>query len=639
MKHEEIAAHVQSIEKRFASRPAALRARLLWLAALGYAGMFAWLGAVILLAACFLVPGILMPLENGWLLMLVGSLVLTFGGWAAIRVLWVRLTPPLGRAITRAEAPALHTMLDGLRGRLRASGFYRVIITADCNAAVSEIPRLGVFGWPRHYLQFGLPLLECLSAEEVRAVLAHELAHLSGRHGWVSGWIYRQRRSWEQIFERLRQPRQRGSISLRPILVKFIDWFWPRFNSHAWVLSRANEFYADAAASWAAGPEFMASALFRLEVYHRLLSERFWPDLWKRANEEPAPPSGVFENLRDAVRAEPPEESAKWREQAFKFVTSKTDTHPCLSARLKAIKQLPEGIGEGSFPPWPPAHETSAAETLFGPALGRIRKDVEAQWRKDSQKAWAERHARAASLQHRLQTLSQAVPDPASDVDSLWDQARAIGDLQGYLAAAPILRQIVGLRPDHVGANFHLGRCLIEAGDDAGEAHLERAMEEDEESVPHACGVLHAHFRRTGRTERVREIEARLDRHETALAASKIESATVTSSDTIIPHECGAEELESLRTLLTAEPALTAAYLGRKKMIHFRKQRLFVLCLEFRRAWHRFPNRELEQTVVRRLFSKVRLAGRVLIFASGGSHSGLARKLRKTPGAQIFQAR
>jgi hypothetical protein len=274
---------------------------------------------------------------------------------------------------------------------------------------------------------------------------------------------------------------------------------------------------------------------------------------------------------------------------------------------------------------------------LLGPAFDRIRKDVEARWHRDSRKAWAERHARAASLQHRLQTLSQAVPNPAADVDSLWDQARAIGNLQGDPAAAPILRQILALRPDHVGANFHIGRCLIEAGDDAGESHLERAMTEDEECVPQACGLLHAHFRRTGRSGRVREIEARLDRHEAAIAASKTERATVTASDTIVAHECDATELEDLRDLLTAESAVTAAFLGRKQMRYFQKQRLFVLCIAMRRSWRRLPNRDLEQAVVRRLFSKIRLPGRVLVFASGSGFAGLARKLRAMPGTQIFQ--
>ena len=201
MTHEERAAHVLKIEKRFARRLPALRRRLFFLAMVGYAGMFAYLGIVIFIAAVFLLLGLQMPLESGWILLLLGSFIFTFGGWAAIRVLWVRLTPPEGRTVTRREVPELFKLLDELRRRLRASNFHRVMITAECNAAVSEIPRFGVFGFPRHYLELGLPLIECLSAEELRAVLAHELAHLSARDGWLTGWIYRQRKSWNEIFK------------------------------------------------------------------------------------------------------------------------------------------------------------------------------------------------------------------------------------------------------------------------------------------------------------------------------------------------------------------------------------------------------------------------------------------------------
>jgi len=637
MTREQFAAHVAEIEKRFAPRPAALRLRIFWLAVLGYAGMLAWLGAVCLFAALFLVPGIRLPLDGGWLLLLFGVLILVFGGWAVMRVLWVRLKPPEGRVVPRCEAPALHAMIDDLRRRLGASSFHRVIITPACNAAVSEVPRLGVLGWPRHYLQLGLPLLECLSATEIRAVLAHELAHLSSRHGRLTGWLYRLRRSWEQIFEKLRQPYVRGAVSLRPLLLKFIDWFWPRFNAHAFVLSRWNEFEADGMAVWAAGPEPMASALYRIAVYDRLLNERFWPALWKRANEEPAPPAGVFEDMRARLRTTPaPEDDTQWREQAFKFVTSDTDTHPCLSARLRSIKRLPESVASGEFPPWPPVEEPNAAETLLGPALERIRVDVEARWRKDCHKTWADRHARAASLQHQLHSLAQAVPEPAADVDSLWDQARAVIDLQGDAAAVPLLHQILGLAPSHAGANFCLGRHLIAAADPAGESHLEQAMAKDESLVPKGCGLLHGHFRRIGQAGRVREIEARLDRYEAAMAASKAERANVTAADIFVPHGLEEAELEALRSLITAEPGVATAYLAQKHMHYFPKQRLFVLCVEGRRGWFRLPDRDGEQAAVKRLFAKVSLPGRVLVFAPSGAFASLARKVRRVPQARIF---
>lgn len=637
MTRKEFGAHVREIEKRFVRKPGALRLRLLWLALVGYVGMLAWLGTVLVFAAFFLVPGIQMPLESGWLFLLVGSIILLFGGWAVIKGLWVRLEPPEGRIVSRREAPALHAMLDDLSRRLQASRFHRVIITPDCNAAVNEIPRLGVLGWPRHYLQIGLPLLECLSASEVRAVLAHEFAHLSSRHGRLGNWLYRLRRSWDQIFTQLRQPYTQGAVSLRPLLLKFIDWFWPRFNAHAFVLSRWNEFHADGMAAWAVGPEAMAGALYRIEVYHHLLNERFWPDLWQRANEQPEPPMGVFEEMRARLRVAPSaEDDGKWRAEAFKFVTSDTDTHPCLTARLKSIKRLPESVANGEYPGWPPIHEPNGAEALLGEALPKIRADVEARWRKDCQKTWTDRHARAASLQHRLQSLSQAVPEPAADVDSLWDQAHAVLNLQGDAAAVPILQQILTLRPGHPAANFCLGRHLVAEGIAEGESHLERAMAADEDLVPQACNLLHGFFRRTGRADRVREIEARLDRHEAAAAAAQAELASVTAADPLAPHGLDEAQLEQVRSLLAGQYGIASAYLAQKRMRHNRKQRLFVLCIQGPRAWYRLPNRDVEQAAVNALFGKVRLPGRVLVFAPSGSFSALARKVRAIPTAKIF---
>jgi len=637
MTREEFDAHVREIEKRFARQPAALRTKLVWLAALGYAGMLAWFGSVLLLGALFIIPAIGRPLEESWWLLGLGGVILVFGGWAVARVLWVQLTPPEGRVVSRAEAPALHAMLDDLRRRLRASGFYRVVISSACNAGVSEVPRLGVLGWPRHYLELGLPLLESLTVPELRAVLAHEFAHLSARHGRLSGWLYRLRRSWDQIFEKLRQPYVRGAVSMRPLLVKFVEWFWPRFNAHAFVMSRLNEFQADAIAVAVAGREPMATALYRIAVYDRLLSERFWPDLWLRANAQAEQPPAVFTELRAALHAGPaPGDDASWREQAFRFVTSNTDTHPCLTARLRAIKLLPEGVAAGNFPPWPAMEAPSSAEALLGPALERIRGAVEVRWRKDTQKMWSERHQRAAALQHRLETLSQAVPDPAADVDSLWDQARTTINLKDDAAAVPILQQILALRPGHPQANFCLGRHLLAIGNATGEAHLEKTMEQDEDAVPGACDLLRSYFRLTGQAERMREVEARLDRHEAAQASAQAELASITAADTLVAHGLEAAELEPVLSLLTADPSIRKAYLAQKQMKHLRKQRLFALCVEVEKAWHRLPNRDREQEAVKRLVGKVRLPGRVLVFSPSGSFSALARKLRKMPEAGIY---
>jgi thioredoxin-like negative regulator of GroEL len=253
------------------------------------------------------------------------------------------------------------------------------------------------------------------------------------------------------------------------------------------------------------------------------------------------------------------------------------------------------------------------------------------------ERQWSERHAKAVALRDRLSSLHQAVPEPQADADTLWDKARALIDLEGDSVAVPLLRQILGLRADHPGANFCLGRHLLTQNDSAGESYVERAMSEDEQSLNAGSQLLHAYFRRTGQTSRLRELEARLDRYERNFAHSRDERRTVTAADTVISHGLDDASLDPLRQLLTANPDIITAHLGQKQLDHFAQQRLFLLCIRVRRAWHRLPDRDRETASINRLMLAAPLPGRVFIFAPARPNAGLARKLGSLPDAEIFR--
>ena len=637
MTREEFDTLVRSVETGIGRNHAALRWRVAWWAVVGYVLLLAGFLVVVLLAGGFFAMMFIADLSGKIVCGLVGAVILIAGGWAVLKALLIRIPPPKGVPVTRAEAPALFTLLDDLRKQLRSVPFHHVLVVPEHNAAVVQVPRLGVLGWSRNYLLLGLPLLEAHSPEEVRAVLAHEFAHLSRAHGRFSHWIYRLRRSWEKVFQEFSRPQVEGQVSLRPLVIKCVDYFWPRFNAHAFVFSRANEYEADAVAARLAGAEHLASALTRGALQDRVLDQKFWPDLWQLANTEAAPPPGVFTRLRDSLRQEPPlPDRVKWTTEAFRRATTNADTHPCLTDRLRALQHLPPGQ-PGDSPPSARASEPSAAETFFGPALSEIRVRVEELWRKHVLKNWEARHAKAAALSHRLASLEQAVGGKAADADSLWDKACVLLDLKGKEEAEPLIRQVLALRPDHVAANFHLGRILLEEGRDEGEELLERVMAEDEELVPQACALLHHHHRRGGRPGRLRELDARMDAYEKNLAASRAERREVTASDPLIPHGLSEPELDVLRKTLGAEPELSHAELARKDLRHFPKQKLFLLCVHRRHPWHRLPDSDADQILVNRISQKMQLPGRVLVFSRSGGFSGLARKLSRLPNAEVFR--
>jgi hypothetical protein len=314
--------------------------------------------------------------------------------------------------------------------------------------------------------------------------------------------------------------------------------------------------------------------------------------------------------------------------EGLKMTSTNSDTHPCLTERLRALQVAPENLVN------PPAQ--SAAEALLGPALDAIREDVQKRWARDIEKKWRERHARANALKDRLSSIEQ-VPALAADVDRLWDKAIALLDLEGGKAAAPLLQEIIALRTDHILAHFHLGRLLLEENKPEGISHLERAMELDENFLPQACGLLHQHYRASGQAAQLRELDARMDRHEKSLTASQAERREVKASDTFIAHGLSDAELQTLRDELQPELRILAAHLARKELKYFPTQRLFVLCIHSRRGWHGLADKELDHTLVSRLSQKLKLPGRLMVFSPTGSFRALARTVEQVPGAEVFR--
>src|SRR6185503_13477577 len=122
-----------------------------------------------------------------------------------MRSMWVSIPIPDGKELSEDNAQPLLALISELREALNGPSVHHVLLSDEFNAGIVQIPRFGMFGWLQNYLIVGLPLLQALSPQEFRAVLAHEFGHLSGRHGKFSGWIYRQRESWIQILTRVHQ--------------------------------------------------------------------------------------------------------------------------------------------------------------------------------------------------------------------------------------------------------------------------------------------------------------------------------------------------------------------------------------------------------------------------------------------------
>ena len=437
MTREAFAALVRRIEGRYEGRQEALERTVATWATVGLAGLLSWMLLVTGLGLLIFVAGAFIEPPGGVLMIVVGAMLAIFGVLQAWYVLRTEYAPPDGRLIEPGEAPGLDRMLDDLRRLMQCRPFDEVRITTDFNAGVAEYPRLGLLGWPRTILKIGMPLARATSPDELRAIVAHEFAHISARHGRSVGRINRLDWTWGNLFRRMQRPADNSLTRWsRMAVARFVGWYWPRLHARGLALARSHEFQADREAARIVGDQALATALWRLEMLSPWLSDRFWPDLIAKAAEQPDPPADVLNLMAAAMRTPPsPEDAALWTDRGLIRATLHDETHPALLERVRPLGLTSDDLRRLGFPEAP---SPSAAEALLGDLAPAVDRELSEQWRSFNLGPWRERHRRASAEARRKAASQTARPDAHADVAALWETARGGGPARDGIGRSPL---------------------------------------------------------------------------------------------------------------------------------------------------------------------------------------------------------
>jgi Zn-dependent protease with chaperone function len=315
---------VRRLEAKAKDEPGGYRMRVALLAALGYAVIA---GALVVALGGLALTLVLMTKHPAAI-----KLLFLFAplAWVILRALPVKLEPPHGIELSSSEAPELFALIERLREQASAPRVHHLLVDGDLNASVAQVPLLGWVGPTRNYLVVGLPLLDTLAADEFRAVIAHELGHVSARHGHFSAWIYRIRQSWARLQSSLEERGHWGAGVFR----RFFRWYAPYFAAFSFVLAREHEYEADRAAVEAAGPDAAAAALARLDLTSRYLGEHYWPGVYGAARDSAHPTAKPFVELPAAARSSRAGEAAQalWPRRLRKGRAPATRTRLCPTA-------------------------------------------------------------------------------------------------------------------------------------------------------------------------------------------------------------------------------------------------------------------------------------------------------------------
>lgn len=570
MKNEEFAQLVRSIEAKSSRDPAAFRRAALGWAAAGYGfvlGTLAIIGFALALCVWYLSES-----RGGGAVVVKLMIAIGALGIAILRALWVRFEAPQGLRLDETEAPTLQKEVASLREALRTPPIHQILITSDLNASVTQTPRLGPLGFYRNTLSIGLPLMDALSVEEFRAVLAHEMGHASRAHGRAGAWIYRLRLTFARLQEHFKETKG----LFEGFFQKFFDWWWPRFVAHAMVSGRIREFEADTFAGERESGVALIRALARLRSVGEHMDSAFWPSIQTLNRIDQTPPGDLLDRMQTEIRTAVPD--ARTLQEAWLEESSIEDSHPSLRQRAEALV-----VSRDEMQSLDVVRE-SATAVYLGEARARLAETLSAEWRTSIGPIWEVRH-RESHAQAEQASALDAMGDALS-VDEIIERALLANGMEGPAAALSWFERALTKEPDNAAALFHAGRLRLEQGDDDGAVALRRAAD-TEMFRGAALSLLEAHLRKSGRTAEIAHVEKELWEYGDMVAAAEKEREALSPADDLDPHGLGPELVETWRELVRRHPEIEAAYLCQKRMKHLRFDTRVVLGVKVRVPWYR----------------------------------------------------
>ena len=259
-------------------------------------------------------------------------------------VLWAILPRPdrfeaPGPLVRKQDEPMLFAAIEEIAATTAQDMPAEVYFVNDVNAVVTQ--RGGVMGFgSRRVMGLGLPLMQAVSVQELKAILAHEFGHYHGGDVKLGPWIYKTHGAIGRTINQLDQ-------SILQYIFIFYGKLFLRI-THA--ISRAQEFVADKVAAQAAGAGAMISGLRTVHAAAVAYSGFVESELAPVVQSGYLPPvhAGFSRYLANPAMRPYLDRMVQHEEEQGK--TDPYDTHPSLKDRIAALAGLPPGSSGDTRP-------------------------------------------------------------------------------------------------------------------------------------------------------------------------------------------------------------------------------------------------------------------------------------------------
>lgn len=608
---------VKKLETKAGEKPNLYRFKVLLFTGLGYGYVLFFLGLLLFLlgiSVAMFADGEF-TFGNIKVLLITGTL-----SFFIVKALIVKIERPEGYYLQHGEAPELEKKIKQISLQLKTPEIHAIVLNSEFNAAVTQIPKYGLIGKKQNILMIGMPLLTALSREQFTSVLAHELAHISYSDTAMGAKIYRVRRSWGRLMDSLERNEQFGTFLFR----RFFQWYYPRFDAYTFVMARQEEYKADRAAARVTTAETVRDTLCTISV----AAPYYYNDYYNQLFEDCAKTDSVpkpYTNFREKILEIEKLQAESYLNSELEAESYVTDTHPCLSDRLKAIGMNP-AFTKG---------KDSAVDYFFANS-DAILQHFNELWVVFNEEHWKEQIQVYNASKQRYEEIADKTVD---DLDGMLEKAGLTQEFAGMEAASLVYRQIIDTFPANdqsAAAYLSLGEIYVQQKTTAEEGVqlIQLAIEADWECKLPGLELLCDYYYSTEQTAAFEAARAELEEWADIVEQADEECDFIHHNDLFIPHDKPESEIIKGVEQITSHPEIIRAYLVRKVItsIPDRKQYLLALKVQMPKG----PDQEeFEELLIEKYVNELYALENTSIIILNGKDD-LAKNIRKVNGSVIF---
>ena len=497
-----------------------------------------------------------------------------------------------GLKLERASAPRLYELIDETARRLgvRPPGGIWLTMGLDAKTIASG-------GEPD--LLLGLPLLDAVSPDELRAIVAVVLARPFTGDGRTAA-AYRAGMRWGEVLIPAVQTPARAGANVAALVA--VAWVWLLDFEH---VAAAREEHARAAASGLTGERDVEAALTRVAVCESYVDEVFWPALVARHSANVEAPDAITQ-LRNAVHARMPDDEwqRRWNRARAEL-------------KLATIDPPTQDVDR------PRASALVDAAPVFTQAF-------DATWRAANAFNWTALQKGIGAQAAKLDELDAIASTRELTEREAWQRLLLREAREGTPAMLADLRAWAAAHPTDGPAQFQAGRALLSQQDESGIPLIEHAIVLDERYGVEGNALIAAYLRGRAREEEATDYWKRSEAAAKDLNKGLQARTKVAKNVTLRAHELGAKEVEQIAQRLRTFRGVKAATLARGETSILPTIPLLIIGIQWRRSAFWFTIESPGDVLAR--IANVSLPVQVVAV-----DAGKVKSLRRSPATEIYR--